>query len=147
MFFSRRFFFSQCRKHQQRNISVLCFRKFLVAKLFMDKKGEYQEFPSKIFCLTVPKNFVAESFSVSLTSGIQKIYATEGYLTIFCRKCFVSQCRKISRGSLLCCVSENFRQQKSFQIGKRGKYQVFPSKFFFVSQFRKMPQGFPLVFE
>ena len=38
---------------------MLCFRKFLVAKKFMDKReGEYQDFPSKIFCLTVPKNAV-----------------------------------------------------------------------------------------
>ena len=37
--------------------------------------GEYQELPSKNFCLTVPKNFVRESFSVSLISGIEKFYA------------------------------------------------------------------------
>ena len=36
-----------------------------------------------------------ESFSVSLTSGIEKFYASEGYVTIFCRFFFVSQCRKI----------------------------------------------------
>ena len=43
----------------------------------MDKKGEgeYQDFPSKIFCLTVPKNFIGEPFNVSLTSGIEKFYA------------------------------------------------------------------------
>ena len=56
-----------------RNPSVLCFRKFLVAKKFVDKKeGECQYFPPKKFCLTVPKHFVEE------------------------------------RGTLLCCVSENF---------------------------------------
>ena len=39
------------------NPSVLCFRKFLVAKMFMDKRGgeEFQDFLSEIFCLTVPK--------------------------------------------------------------------------------------------
>ena len=38
-----------------------------------------------------------ESFSVSLISGIEKLYASEGYVTIliFCRIFFVSQCRKI----------------------------------------------------
>ena len=77
---------------------MLCFRKFLVAKKFMDDKGggEYQKFPSKIFCLTVPKNFVGEPFSVSLISGIEKFYASEGYITIFRRKFFVSQYRYIS---------------------------------------------------
>ena len=63
----------------------------------MDKKeGEYQDFQSKIFRLTVPKNFVGEPFSVSLISGIEKFYASEGYVTIFGRKFFVSQYLNIS---------------------------------------------------
>ena len=64
----------------------------------MDKRegGEYQDLPSKIFCLTVPKKFVGEPFSVSLISGIEKLYASEGYVTIFRRKFFVSQYRNIS---------------------------------------------------
>ena len=74
---------------------MLCFRKFPVAKEFMDKKGEYQGFPSKVFFLTVPKNFIEEPFSVSLISGVEKLCASEGYVTIFRRK-FVSQCRKFS---------------------------------------------------
>ena len=67
------------------NPSVLCFRKLPVAKKFMDKRGgEFQDFPSKIFCLTVPKISVGGgSFSVSLISGIEKFYASEGYVTIF----------------------------------------------------------------
>ena len=32
-----------------RNPSVLCFRKFLLAKIFMDNKGEYHKLPSEIF--------------------------------------------------------------------------------------------------
>ena len=52
---------------------MLCCRKFLVAKKFMDKReGEVLRFPSKIFCLTVPKNAVGEPFSLSLLSGIEK---------------------------------------------------------------------------
>ena len=51
---------------------MLCFRKFSVAKKFMDERGEYQNFPSKIFCLTVPKTFVGEPLSISLISGIEK---------------------------------------------------------------------------
>ncbi len=31
-----------------------------MAKKFKDKRGEYQDFPSKKFCLTVPKIFGAE---------------------------------------------------------------------------------------
>ena len=77
---------------------MLCFRNFLVAKKFMDKKGEgeYQNFPSKVFCHKVPKNFVGEPFCLSLISGIEKIYISEDYVTIFRRKFFVSQYRNIS---------------------------------------------------
>ena len=35
-------------------------------------RGEYQDFPSKTFCLTVPKNIVAEPFIVSIISGTEK---------------------------------------------------------------------------
>ena len=58
--------------------------------------GECQVFPSEVFCLTVPKIFVGEPFTVSLISGIENFYASEVYVTIFRRKFFVSQCRKIS---------------------------------------------------
>ncbi len=53
---------------------MLCFRTLPVAKKFMDKKGGgFQEFLSKKFCLTVPKNSVVESLRLSLISGIEKI--------------------------------------------------------------------------
>ena len=66
---------------------MLCFRKFPRVEKFMDqrRRGEYQAFPSKNLCLTVPQNFVQEPFNVSLFSGIEKFYALEGYVTIFCR--------------------------------------------------------------
>ena len=67
------------------NLSVLSFRKLLVAKEFKDTNGEYQFLPSKFFCLTVLKKFVGEPFSVSLISGIEKGYASDGYVTIFRR--------------------------------------------------------------
>ena len=67
----------------------------------MDKRvggggREYHNFLSKIFCLTVPKTFVGEPFSVALISGIEKFYASEVYVTIFRQKFFVSQYRNIS---------------------------------------------------
>ena len=89
---------------------MLCFGKFPVANKFMDKKGgEYQNFPSKTFCLTVAKNFVGEPFSVSLILGIEKFYASEGYVTIFCRNFLSQSTENLCRGTLLCCVSESFR--------------------------------------
>ncbi len=63
------FFVSQCRKYSQANPSLLFFRKFPEAKKIMDKTGEYQDFPWKIFCFTVPKNFVRQFFSVAVVSG------------------------------------------------------------------------------
>ena len=67
------------------NPSVLSFRKKSVVKKVMDKRGgrQYQDFPSKIFCLRVPKKLVREPFSVSLISGMEKNFASEGYVTIF----------------------------------------------------------------
>ena len=77
------------------------FQKNTGSEKFMDKKaGEYQQFLSKIFCLTVPKNFVGEPFSVSLISGIEKIYASEGYVTIFCRNFLSRSAKKFRRGNL-----------------------------------------------
>ena len=44
----------------------------------MDKRGggEYQDFASKFFCLTVPKDFVEEPFSVVVQkiSGSEKVF-------------------------------------------------------------------------
>ena len=41
--------------------------------------GEYQDFPSKIFCLTVPKISVAESFTVALILRTEKVWGGGGY--------------------------------------------------------------------
>ena len=61
------------------NPSVLRFRKFPVAKsLWIRGRGEYQGFPSKVFRLMVPKNFVGELFSVSLFSGVENFCASQG---------------------------------------------------------------------
>ena len=48
------------------------------------------------FCLEVPKKFVGESFSLSLISDIEKIYASECYVKIFRPFYFGSQYRNIS---------------------------------------------------
>ena len=69
---------------------------------------ERHDFASQFFCFTVPKNFVGEHFSVSLISDLEKFYASEVYVTIFCRNFLSHSAEKIRRGTLLCCVSENF---------------------------------------
>ena len=70
--FRRNFFVSQCRKVLW--ASLQCFRKFGVSKNFMHTRG-YHVFPSKIFGLTVPKNFVGIPSMFQKIWGIKKFYA------------------------------------------------------------------------
>ena len=65
-------------------------------------------FSVEFFFLTVVENFFGQPFSVSLISGMEKFYASEGFVTIFCRKFLSHSAAKIRRGTLLCCVSEKF---------------------------------------
>ena len=76
---------------------MLCFTKFPRATKFMDQRrgGEYQAFPSKTSCLTVPKISVGEPFC----GAFQKNHAgekvsgseerREGSIITFRRKFFV----------------------------------------------------------
>ena len=60
---------------------MLCFGKIPLANKLMDKnRREYQEFPSKNFYLTVPKNFVGEPFCdvCHKLSGCQKFMENRG---------------------------------------------------------------------
>ena len=57
---------------------------------------EQQDVPSETFCLTLPKYFVIEPFSVSLISAIEKNFASEGKVMTFDRNVFVSQYRNVS---------------------------------------------------
>ena len=90
---------------------MLCFRKFPVAKKFMDKRGGggggKSRFSVEFFCLAVPKNVVGEPFGLSLISGIEKVWMRGwgggGRFKIFRRNFRVSQCRKNSSGNPLGC--------------------------------------------
>ena len=42
------------------------------------QRGNYQDFPSKTFCITVTRNFVGKPFSVSLLSGADEVWIREG---------------------------------------------------------------------
>ena len=95
--------------------------------------GGCQDFPSKISCLTVPKNFVAQPFRVSLISGIEKIYASEGYVTNFCRNFLSHSAEKFRRATLQDVTNFGYRKNLCF----RGLCRYFLSKFL-VSQCRKI---------
>ena len=73
----------------------------------MDRRGaEYQDFPSNSLCLTVRKLFVGESFTVALILGIKKLYASEGYVTIFdfLSEIFCPKVPKVFAGEPFCAV-------------------------------------------
>ena len=160
------------------NPSVLCFRKLLVAKKFMDKKeggvtifsvdnfssesaekfrrrthqsfinfgyrkglnervgGSVKIFRLK-FLVSLPKNFVGEPFSLSLNSSIERIYASEGYVTIIRLIFFVSQCRKISYSNPSVLCFRKFPVAKKFMDKRGGSVKIFRQNFF-VSQCRKV---------
>ena len=65
----------------------------------LEKKGEYQEFQLKAFCITAPENLVAEQPFCAVfqrISGSEKVLKKRGKeYQKFQRKFFVSQCRKI----------------------------------------------------
>ena len=130
---SKLFFSSHSAETFLENSSVLCFRKIPVAEKFMDKRWwEYQVFLSKTFRLTVPKSFEGEPVSVSLTSGIEKFYASEGNVTIFCRKVFVSQYRNISQRNRSVLCFRKLPVAKKFMHKKEGEVSLFTSNSFFV---------------
>ena len=102
-----------------RKRSLLCFRNVLLWKKFMDKIWGYHKFPSEIFRLTVPKNFVGEPFNISENLGYRKILCIRrGYryslLNFFC----LTVPKKFVRE--LFCVSKKFRYRKFSCIGKGG---------------------------
>ena len=60
---------------------------------------KYHDFPSKLFCFTMPKKFVREPFIVSLISGMEKKFLLQRVMSrfsIFCRF-FLSHSAKKSR--------------------------------------------------
>ena len=64
-----------------------------IPEIYGEEGVGYQDFTAKSFCLTLPKKYIGEPFSVPLFLGIDKFYASEGCVTIFCRKFLVSRCQ------------------------------------------------------
>ena len=105
--------------------------------------GEYQDFPSKFFFISVPKNSIGESFTVALNSDCEKVRRKgggEGYED-FTSKNFCLTVPKSSGGESLT-VALISGTEKIWIRG--GKITIFCRKFFF-SQCRKFSWGVPLV--
>ena len=82
--------------------------------------GGHHDFPSKMFCLTVPNHFVEEPFCVSESFGNQKILSLRGENHDFYRNFVVSQYQKNFVGEPFC-VSKNFWYQKKLCIRGKGR--------------------------
>ena len=92
---------------------------------------EYQDVPSKFFCLTLPKISVGEISIVALFSGTGKVWIRRGRTSRFSVEIFLSQSAKnFRRGNLYCCI--NFGYWKS--LDKKGAIIKFFRRKFFVSQ-------------
>ena len=81
---------------------MLCFRKLSLAKKFLDNMGEYQNYPPKVFRLTMPKNLVSEAYSVALISEIGMFFL-RGLCRDFSVGTFLSRVtQKLRKGTSLC---------------------------------------------
>ena len=107
----------------------------------MDKRGRggrsIKIFRQKFCCLTVPKKFIVEPFSVSLISGTEKVYASERgeEVSRFSVEDPLSHSAENFRRGTHSCFT-NFGYKKN--LNKRGgSIKNFRRKFF-VSQCRKI---------
>ena len=130
----------------------MLFQKFPVAKKFMDKRGGGGEGVSRCsvenFLSHSAENFRrGESFSVSLISGIEKLWIRGGSIKIFCRIFLSHSAEKLRSGTFLCCF-RNFRYRKSSWIKGGGREsQDVPSKIFCLTVPKISVGGNPLVFQ
>ena len=78
---------------------LYCCIKFLQRKCLWTRRGrEYQEIPSKFFCVKVPKNSVGEYFTVAIISVTEKIWIRGGLYRDFPSKIFCLTLPKDSVG-------------------------------------------------
>ena len=86
--------------------------------LWIRGRGKCPDSLAKISRLTVPKKFVGQPFKVSLISGIEKFYGSQGYVTISIEIfCPTEPKNHVGNPSVLC--FRKFASAKSF-IDKRG---------------------------
>ena len=90
----------------------------------MGKEGEgYRDFPTKFFCVTVPKISVGESFTVALISGMAKVRMREGEYQEFPSKTFCLT------------VPNNFRNGDPFSVSLISGIETFYAPEGYVTNF------------
>ena len=102
----------------------------------------YQDFPSKILCLTERKIFLGESFTIALVLGIEKVWIRVGEYQDFLSKTYCLTVPKISIGEsfTVALFSVSGRVWK----GGGASIQIFRRKLY-VSQCGKISYGSPLL--
>ena len=98
-----------------------------IRKIWMRGSRECQVFQSKIFCLTVSKNFVGQPFYCFTTFGYRKNFCSRGLCHDSLSKFFVSQCRENFVGEPFCAVFQQNSGSQKF-MDKRGEFQDFRSQ-------------------
>ena len=91
------------------------------------RKGEYQDFPSKFFCFTVPKTFVSELFCAVFrkVSGIEKYRTTEVEHQDYPSKSFWPLiAENFRRGILYCCINLGCRKSLDKKRGVVSRFSV-----------------------
>ena len=125
--------------------TLLCFKKLLVSKSIRDKKGGCSDdFPSKMFCLTVSNLLVEEPFGVSESFEFRKVLCLGREYHNFVQKkfCLTTPQNFVEEPF---CVSQNFWFRKFLCI-REGCFKILCEKVL-VSHCQKLPYGNPLVFQ
>ena len=110
-FFRRKFLVSQYRKISW--TSLQCFRKIGLPKNFLHNRG-YHNFPSNVFCLTVPKKFVKEPVCVSEIFGYRKTLCLRGEYYDFLEKICCLTVPKNFIGEPFCAVFQKMSGSEKF---------------------------------
>ena len=146
MSFRRKFFFSQCRKNQQGNPSVLCFRNFLVARIFMDKIGGISRVSVESFLSDSAEKFRSGTVQCVINFGYRKILRFRGLCNDFLSRIFCLTVPKHIVGEPFCVLfqktSGSDKVYAQEEGGWRREYQDFLSKVFCLTVPKKK-QGKP----
>ena len=130
--FCQKFFDSEYRKTSYG--TFLCFTKFLLSKKFMDKRWvggkEYHGFLSKIFCLTVPKNFVG-NHSVFHYFQVSKNLMPMRGISRFSKEILLSHStEKLRRGTFLCFTMFLVSEKLIYKRGRSEDLSRYSVNFF-----------------
>ena len=132
------FFVSETRENSQGNLSVLCFRKFLVAKKFMHKRGLVSGSSVDNFLSYSAEKIRRGTLLCFTDFPVSKKFMEKRGGTRICRRnFFVSESRENSQGNPSVLCFRNFLVTKKF-MHKRGVVSRSSVDYFFVLQCRKI---------